>query len=169
MSRGGGRRGPSKKVVKPEEDESFIIFGDGKSGKKAKSKENAGRNSITESPEQAKDAPKKPDTRQLIGGASWTGKLPVNLLSELCQKQKWDKPEYTMVHSFQRVSNSQCLWFAEQNASRVSFWCRPQEAGPEDKRVKDTSPNLDPSITQGTWVLCHGGGSTPFRCRFCTV
>jgi ATP-dependent RNA helicase DHX57 len=44
----------------------------------------------------ATDAPKKPDTRTLIGGASWTGKLPVNLLSEHCQKQKWDKPEYTM-------------------------------------------------------------------------
>lgn len=43
------------------------------------------------------DAPKKPDTRTLIGGASWTGKLPVNMLSEHCQKQKWAKPEYTMV------------------------------------------------------------------------
>lgn len=42
------------------------------------------------------DAPKPLTTKQLIGGASWTGKLPVNLLSELCQKQKWDKPEYTM-------------------------------------------------------------------------
>lgn len=40
---------------------------------------------------------KKPDTRTLIGGASWTGKLPMSLLSEHCQKQKWDKPEYTMV------------------------------------------------------------------------
>jgi hypothetical protein len=40
---------------------------------------------------------KRPDTRTLIGGASWTGKLPVNLLSEHCQKQKWEKPEYTMV------------------------------------------------------------------------
>ena len=45
----------------------------------------------------AEDAPKKPDTRTLIGGASWTGKLPVNMLSEHCQKQKWDKPEYTMM------------------------------------------------------------------------
>lgn len=43
------------------------------------------------------DAPRKPDTRTLIGGASWTGKLPMNLLSAHCQKQKWDKPEYTMV------------------------------------------------------------------------
>lgn len=40
---------------------------------------------------------KRPDTRTLIGGPSWTGKLPMTLLSEHCQKQKWDKPEYTMV------------------------------------------------------------------------
>jgi ATP-dependent RNA helicase DHX57 len=43
------------------------------------------------------DPPKKPTVKELIGGASWTGKLPVNLLSEHCQKQKWEKPEYTMV------------------------------------------------------------------------
>jgi ATP-dependent RNA helicase DHX57 len=43
------------------------------------------------------EPPKKPDTRTLIGGASWTGKLPVTLFAELCQKQKWNKPEYTMV------------------------------------------------------------------------
>ena len=42
---------------------------------------------------------KKPDVRTLIGGASWTGKLPMNMLSEHCQKQKWTKPEYTMVLS----------------------------------------------------------------------
>ncbi|KAL1863552.1 putative ATP-dependent RNA helicase ucp12 [Paecilomyces lecythidis] len=39
---------------------------------------------------------KKPTVKQMIGGASWTGKLPVNMLSEHCQKQKWEKPEYTM-------------------------------------------------------------------------
>ena len=40
----------------------------------------------------------RPDTRTLIGGASWTGKLPVNLLSETCQKQRWEKPDYSMVY-----------------------------------------------------------------------
>ncbi|KAK4458217.1 putative ATP-dependent RNA helicase ucp12 [Cladorrhinum samala] len=40
------------------------------------------------------DGPPKPTVKQIIGGASWTGKLPVNLLSEHCQKQKWDRPEY---------------------------------------------------------------------------
>lgn len=38
--------------------------------------------------------PPRPTVKQLIGGSSWTGKLPVNLLSEYCQKQKWDRPDY---------------------------------------------------------------------------
>jgi len=42
---------------------------------------------------------KQPSVKQIIGGNSWTGKLPVNMLSEHCQKQKWEKPEYTMVGS----------------------------------------------------------------------
>lgn len=43
------------------------------------------------------DGPKKPSARELVGGSSWTGKLPVNMLSEHCQKVKWERPEYTMV------------------------------------------------------------------------
>jgi ATP-dependent RNA helicase DHX57 len=58
-------------------------------------------NKPTESSKQGgeKDSPSitpRPDARKVIGGASWTGKLPMNLLSELCQKQKWNKPEYSM-------------------------------------------------------------------------
>ncbi|GKZ30193.1 hypothetical protein AbraIFM66950_008142 [Aspergillus brasiliensis] len=43
------------------------------------------------------EEPKKPSVKEVIGGASWTGKLPVNMLAEHCQKQKWEKPEYTMM------------------------------------------------------------------------
>jgi len=43
------------------------------------------------------DGPPKPTVKQIIGGQSWTGKLPVNLLSEHCQKQKWDRPDYDTV------------------------------------------------------------------------
>lgn len=46
------------------------------------------------------EEPKKPTVKEVIGGASWTGKLPVNMLSEHCQKQKWEKPEYSMVIKF---------------------------------------------------------------------
>ena len=78
------------------------------SGKKGKKPDNAkpepggsskSKGKVKDAAQQpaAEEAPKKPDTRTLIGGASWTGKLPVNLLSEHCQKVKWEKPEYTMV------------------------------------------------------------------------
>ncbi|KAL4990853.1 P-loop containing nucleoside triphosphate hydrolase protein [Aspergillus falconensis] len=50
----------------------------------------------TKKAQQPTDEQKKPTVKQVIGGASWTGKLPVNLMSEHCQKHKWEKPEYTM-------------------------------------------------------------------------
>jgi len=52
------------------------------------------------------EPPKKLDTRALIGGASWTGKLPLTMFAELCQKQKWNKPEYTMVREVQNKTTS---------------------------------------------------------------
>lgn len=81
------------------DDTSYIIFGDGKSDKKARKPGQRGFASQNgrNNPVAAEDTSKKSDTRKLIGGPSWTGKLPVNILSEHCQKQKWAKPEYTMV------------------------------------------------------------------------
>ncbi|KAF1815720.1 P-loop containing nucleoside triphosphate hydrolase protein [Eremomyces bilateralis CBS 781.70] len=67
----------------------------GQDSKASSSKSKAAQKAQEDKP--VEEAPKKPDTRTLIGGASWTGKLPVNMLSEHCQKQKWGKPEYTMM------------------------------------------------------------------------
>ena len=100
---------PAKKTVAPEEDTSFIVFGDGKPKKKKNGESAAGgaaaqadgKGRGKASAEQGEDAPKKPDTRTLIAGASWTGKLPVNLLAEHFQKQHWSKPDYRIVRSFE--------------------------------------------------------------------
>ena len=103
MSKASGRGGKTKKPAAPiasGEDDSYIVFGDGPSKRKNKAPDSAsssGKNGEFNAPAAGEDASKKPDTRKLIGGASWTGKLPVNLLSEHCQKQRWAKPEYTMV------------------------------------------------------------------------
>ena len=100
MPKNGGGGGNSKKPVQVQHDDnsgSNIIFEDDNSKKRNKKKSAntaAQQDDATHPPGQ--EAPKKPDTRALIGGASWTGKLPVNLLSEHCQKQKWGKPDYTM-------------------------------------------------------------------------
>lgn len=98
-------RGKSaKKTVAPEEDTSFIVFGDGKPKKKKGESSTSGGAAQNDNKSKGKapalqpeDAPKKPDTRTLIAGASWTGKLPVNLLSEHFQKQQWSKPDYRIV------------------------------------------------------------------------
>ncbi len=94
-NRGGG---PPKKNAAPQSsasaaDDNFIVFSNSKDEPKSNNK----GKSVADAPSHQTEGPKRPDTRTLIGGASWTGKLPVNLLSEHCQKQKWDKPEYTMV------------------------------------------------------------------------
>ncbi|KAH3974489.1 hypothetical protein HBI56_088790 [Parastagonospora nodorum] len=91
---------PAKKTVPPEEDTSYIVFGDGKPKKKKPDNSNTGTSSEDTKGKgkaatgPAEDGPKKPDTRTLIAGASWTGKLPVNLLAEHFQKQHWSKPDY---------------------------------------------------------------------------
>lgn len=38
-----------------------------------------------------------PKPRILVAPPSWTGKLPVTLLHEHCQKLGWNKVEYSMV------------------------------------------------------------------------
>ena len=89
------------------EDTSFIVFSnkDDKNSKKGKQPAATTDSVPVASSSKGKaadiagpppDAEKKPDTRTLIAGSSWTGKLPQTLFNEHCQKQKWEKPEYTI-------------------------------------------------------------------------
>lgn len=96
-SKGGPKPGTSAGKSKPPPssaaDDSFIVFSNSDKEPKQKKPPAQGQ----DGPDLLGEAPKKPDVKKLIGGQSWTGKLPVNLLSEHCQKQKWERPEYTMV------------------------------------------------------------------------
>ncbi|KAL8815795.1 MAG: hypothetical protein Q9223_005103 [Gallowayella weberi] len=100
MPKKGAGGNNSKKPVprQSQDDDSNIVFGDDTSKKRNKQNSRTAATKQQDDPANppGQEVPKKPDTRQLIGGASWTGKLPVNLLSEHCQKQKWGKPDYTM-------------------------------------------------------------------------
>jgi ATP-dependent RNA helicase DHX57 len=90
------------------EDTSFIVFGNDKGGKKGKQPASAANNAPAAGSRKGKgataangaapqpEAEKKPDTRTLIAGSSWTGKLPMTLFNEHCQKQHWEKCEYTV-------------------------------------------------------------------------
>lgn len=98
-----GPRGAAKRSAPliGAEDSSYIVFSNAKGDPKKPKETSAPDAAKSKLPAagdlNAPEAPKKPDMRSLIGGASWTGKLPVNMLNEHCQKQKWEKPEYTMV------------------------------------------------------------------------
>lgn len=98
----GGKPGNGQGAKNPSvtADDSFIVFSN--SDKDPKPKKAAGASSAEPSgqngPALAGEGHPRPNVKQIIGGASWTGKLPVNLLSEHCQKQRWEKPEYTMVY-----------------------------------------------------------------------
>lgn len=108
MTKGGNRGGSASKKAQVSistEDDSFIVFENTNTAKEPTAKRpkpveqkspGAGQG-LNRNQSHNEDASKKVDTRKLIGGASWTGKLPVNMLAEHCQKQKWAKPEYTMV------------------------------------------------------------------------
>ncbi|KAL9003256.1 MAG: hypothetical protein Q9188_003871 [Gyalolechia gomerana] len=112
MPKGGSRGGPSRKPANlPDHGDggSNIVFGDEKPKKKTNAGNNPAKPKESTAEASGQEAPKKPDTRQIIGGASWTGKLPVNLLSEHCQKQKWSKPEYTMTKAAAGFSSSVIL------------------------------------------------------------
>ncbi|KAI0007716.1 P-loop containing nucleoside triphosphate hydrolase protein [Xylariaceae sp. FL0662B] len=96
----GGSSKKSSKGSKPAENDDFIVFTNStkdskpkKGGQGSSGARNAGADDAETS------GPPKPTVKQIIGGSSWTGKLPVNLLSEHCQRQKWDKPDYQIIRS----------------------------------------------------------------------
>lgn len=83
---------PKKKAPKPGtnntvSDSDHIVFA--KDGAKEKKKPAAGPGT------DVREGPPKPDARKIIGGNSWTGKLPQTLLNEHCQKQKWNRPDFS--------------------------------------------------------------------------
>ena len=102
---GASSKKPVSNVI---DDTSFIVFTNGNDEKKKSRSSEKPANIVSSGSSKpkapkdgeqsaAEDGPKKPTARELVAGASWTGKLPVNLLAEHCQKQRWEKPEYTMV------------------------------------------------------------------------
>lgn len=65
--------------------------------------------------------PPKPTVKQIIGGQSWTGKLPVNLLSEHCQKMKWQRPDYHTVSSLRFISRQSRILITRQRQSKEGY------------------------------------------------
>lgn len=85
---------PKKSKAKPESPAPAAAGKDAGKGTKDGGKGKKGAKGDSTPTEVTPVEPPKPTVKQLIGGSSWTGKLPVNLLSEYCQKQKWERPVY---------------------------------------------------------------------------
>ncbi|KAJ2991400.1 hypothetical protein NUW58_g2524 [Xylaria curta] len=95
---------PAKTTNKPPQEDDFIVFTNSTKDTKPKKGGQGSSTGKAIDNEQAPTGPPKPTVKQLIGGASWTGKLPVNLLSEHCQRQKWDRPDYQAMKGSQGFS-----------------------------------------------------------------
>ncbi|GAB7356594.1 hypothetical protein MBLNU459_g7322t1 [Dothideomycetes sp. NU459] len=149
----GGKKAASTAATANGEDTSFIVFSNSKEPKKgskpaaAAATSTAGAQPATAAAPKGKstktapaaepadpNAPPKPTARQLIGGASWTGKLPVNMLSEHCQKQKWEKPEYTQTRSSAPPGFLSAVILRQKNPKTQEMTTLPPMALPKERR-----------------------------------
>ncbi|GES60094.1 P-loop containing nucleoside triphosphate hydrolase protein [Aspergillus terreus] len=103
-------------------------------------------------PQAPTEEPKKPSVKQMIGGASWTGKLPVNMLSEHCQKQKWDKPEYTMSKTPEGYMSSVILKRVDPK-TRETITLPPMRLPPSHKHLAAQATALEARHFAATYAL----------------
>ena len=168
---GGGNGGkPKKQPASVNETDGPAKFSksksskpDAKPGKEKASTGNESKTSTAETgaaSEALEIAPKRPDTRTLIGGASWTGKLPVTLLSEHCQKQKWERPEYTMVRTVYGVLRELANDILETIQRGLLVRCHPKIQEPKDWGDDDSTCHCAATKPQASLVPADGGGSS---------
>lgn len=121
------------------EDTSYIVFGDDKKSKKSKpatqessnTQQNGSKSKAPTAADGAQpEVPKKPDTRTLIAGSSWTGKLPMTMFNEHCQKQRWEKPEYTIRQSGKGFTGAVIL--RQKNTKTQEITALPPVVPPPD-------------------------------------
>ncbi|KAF2225717.1 hypothetical protein BDZ85DRAFT_257954, partial [Elsinoe ampelina] len=166
---------PRNKPSKPSssthngEDTSYIVFGDSKPKKKgtkppapavteASSSTSKNKKGTTTTTPPDPSIPPKPDTRTLIAGASWTGKLPLTLFNEHCQKQKWEKPEYTMSRSSSPPGFHSSVILRHKHPKTGEITALPPIQVPKEKReisVHETA--VEARHFAATWALFRVG------------
>ncbi|RFU25629.1 hypothetical protein B7463_g10703, partial [Scytalidium lignicola] len=152
---GGGGGSKKSSTPTPGADDSYIVFTNSDKEPKPKRAANAGAGSSSnplDGPALAGEAPKRPDVKKLIGGASWTGKLPVNMLSEHCQKQKWDKPEYTMTKTPEGFSSMVILKAKNPKTQEVTQ-LPPFKLPPTHKHLASKPTALEARHFAATYAL----------------
>lgn len=88
----------AKKTPKPPKPQKPTEPGPETNGPPGKVKKGKQSNPATPPNEPSSSSTGRPKPRTLVAPSSWTGKLPVTLLHEHCQKAGWNKVEYGMVY-----------------------------------------------------------------------
>jgi len=106
-------------------------------------------------PDKTSTPPNGPSTeiaqkpRVLVAPSSWTGKLPVTLLHEHCQKAGWNKVDYSMVITSERWS---LLTMAEKRKDGISGYGDPVMDEPQNARTRASA--VHSANTRGIQAYC---------------
>ncbi|KKY15602.1 putative dead deah box [Phaeomoniella chlamydospora] len=149
--------GNGKKTANAVPDSDHIVFTNDKDKSRKQTNRQSGGpvkpGASKDGSDQQQQQPPRPDARKIIGGESWTGKLPQTLLSEHCQKQKWMKPDFSM----RRVPGGgyqSAVTLSSKNAKTGEVTTLPPFLLPPDKRVLSTEPSaLEARHFAATWTL----------------
>ncbi|KAI1326854.1 P-loop containing nucleoside triphosphate hydrolase protein [Xylariaceae sp. FL0255] len=140
----------SKSGNKPAQEDDFIVFTN--STKDPKPKKGAQKGGASANNEELPPGPPKPTVKQIIGGSSWTGKLPVNLLSEHCQKQKWNRPDYQLIRGPEGFS-----YFVQLSAKNPKTGeatkVPPFKLHPDHKHLVQRETELEAKHAAATYAL----------------
>ncbi|KAI0396148.1 P-loop containing nucleoside triphosphate hydrolase protein [Xylariaceae sp. FL0594] len=139
----------TNKKAAPREDD-FIVFTNSTSDTTKPNKKGKGK--ATENEELLPPGPPKPTVKQIIGGSSWTGKLPVNLLSEHCQRQKWDRPDYQLMKGSEGVSYFVVLSAKNPKTQEVTK-LPPFKLAPDHKHLVTRETPLEARHAAATYAL----------------
>ncbi|KAI1192024.1 DEAD/DEAH box helicase [Nemania serpens] len=148
--------GSSKKSAKsgnqvPQEDD-FIVFTNSTKDPKPRKGGQGSSKAKAADEEQLPTGPPKPTVKQIIGGSSWTGKLPVNLLSEHCQRQKWDRPDYQLIRGSQGFSYMVQLGAKNPKTQELSK-IPPFKIHPDYKHLVTRETMLEAKHAAATYAL----------------
>ncbi|KAI1823181.1 P-loop containing nucleoside triphosphate hydrolase protein [Xylaria intraflava] len=152
---------PAKSANKSPQEDDFIVFTNSTKDSKAKKGGQGSSKGKATDNEQTPAGPPKPTVKQIIGGSSWTGKLPVNLLSEHCQRQKWDKPDYQLV-------------FQIKGSQGFSYFVQLSAKNPKTQEVTKVPPfKIHPDhkhlVTRETAIEAKHAAATYALFRVCSM
>ncbi|KAI1111081.1 DEAD/DEAH box helicase [Nemania sp. NC0429] len=148
----GSSKKSAKPASQPTQEDDFIVFTNSTKDPKPKKGGQGSSKTKPADDEQLPTGPPKPTVKQIIGGSSWTGKLPVNLLSEHCQRQKWDRPDYQLIRGSQGFSYMVQLSAKNPKTQEVTK-IPPFKLHPDHKHLVTRDTMLEAKHAAATYAL----------------